>query len=572
MEKGAAFLFAGIHFDKKKFSTDFSRFQEKKESDKVSEYLSLDENIESEEEEEEEKEVEERVRVKKRKRKAVPSETVEGFSVFKSSKSAAPVLNEDNEKLEDKLSLEKKKFHQQLERDALFRKKHNIHVSGNNIPSPLTDFAELSSRYGCSAKLLRNLAELGFKEPTPIQRQAIPVLLSGRECFACAPTGSGKTLAFVCPILMKLKDASKDGIRAVIVCPTRELANQTTRECKKFAEGSKFRIKLLSKQLVQRADLSQFSCDILVSTPLRLKLAVRKKKMDLSRVAYLVLDESDKLFELGLLKQIDSIVKACSNPSIVRSLFSATLPDFIEELARTIMHDAVRVIIGRKNTASETVKQKLVFAGSEEGKLLALRQSFAESLNPPVLIFVQSKERAKELYAELSVDNIRVDAIHADLSQAQASSFFLVVLGGSGKVLEKSDYMVGSQTMRHNAVDNFRAGKTWVLIATDVIARGMDFKAVNCVINYDFPDSTAAYIHRIGRSGRAGRTGEAITLYTEEDVPFLRNIANEMKSSGSEFPSWALGLRKKKWKKHRPQRDTISTTPQDKGEKSNRRR
>ncbi|KAM6569057.1 hypothetical protein CsatB_017042 [Cannabis sativa] len=541
MEKGTSFLFAGVHFNKKKFSTDFSRFQKKKENDELVENLSLNENRESDESEEEEKD-EEKVRVKKRKRKAVgsgPSESVEGFSVFKSSKSVEATVKEENEKTEKKLSQEKKKFYQQQERDALFRKEHNIHVAGNTVPSPLTDFEELSSRYGCKAKLLRNLADLGIKQPTPIQRQAIPILLSGRECFACAPTGSGKTLAFVCPMLMKLKPASKDGVGAVILCPTRELASQTIRECKKFAEGSKFCIKLMTKQLIRKADLSKFSCDILVSTPLRLKLAIRKKKLNLSRVQYLVLDESDKLFELGLLKQIDCIVKACSNPSIVRSLFSATLPDFVEELARTIMHDAVRVIIGRKNTASENVKQKLVFAGSEEGKLLALRQSFAESLNPPVLIFVQSKERAKELYAELLVDDIRVDVIHSDLTQEQ----------------------------RDSAVDNFRAGKTWVLIATDVIARGMDFKAINCVINYDFPDSTSAYIHRIGRSGRAGRSGQAITLYTEEDIPFLRNIANEMKSSGSVFPSWAIGLQKKKWKKHRPRRDTISTTPQDKGEK-----
>ncbi|KAK1562802.1 hypothetical protein Q3G72_017297 [Acer saccharum] len=214
-----------------------------------------------------------------------------------------------------------------------------------------------------------------------------------RECFACAPTGSGKTLAFLCPMLMKLKHASKDGIRAVIMCPTQELAVQTTRECKNLAEGTKFRIKLMKKELMRGADLSKFSCDVLISTPLRLQLAIRKKKMDLSRVEYLVLDEADKLFEVGsLLKQIDPVVKACSNPSIIRSLFSATLPDFVEELARSIMHDAVRVIIGRKNTASELIKQKLIFAGSEEGKLLALRQSFAEN---PLFDAVYASSRLK---------------------------------------------------------------------------------------------------------------------------------------------------------------------------------
>ncbi|BFG36013.1 hypothetical protein CerSpe_222870 [Prunus speciosa] len=543
MEEGTSFLFAGVSFNRKKFAVDFSRFQKKKESEKAIEDLSLLEIAKPEAEQEEEEEEEPVVPVKKRKRKAEVSEPVEGISVFKTSKSAKAAKKEIEKPLIER-SEQKKKLNKQLERDSLLRKDNNIHVSGNNIPSPLENFSELSSRYGCESYLLRNLAELGFKEPTPIQRQAIPVLLSGRECFACAPTGSGKTLAFVCPMLMKLKHASKDGIRAVILCPTRELADQTTRECKKMAKGNKFHIKLMTKELARNSDFSKRPCDILISTPLRLRLAIRKKKVDLSRVEYLVLDESDKLFELGLLKQIDSVVKACSNPSIIRSLFSATLPDFVEELARSIMHDAVRVIIGRKNTASKTIKQKLVFAGSEEGKLLALRQSFAESLNPPVLIFVQSKERAKELYGELLFENIRVSAIHSDLSQTQ----------------------------RENAVDDFRAGKTWVLIATDVIARGMDFKGVNCVINYDFPDSAAAYIHRIGRCGRAGRSGEAITFYTEADIPYLRNIANVMSASGCEVPSWAMALRKQKWKKHRPGRESISTQPKDEQESTNKKK
>ncbi|KAM1307119.1 hypothetical protein ACFX15_009125 [Malus domestica] len=539
MEEGTSFLFAGVNFNRKKFSRDFSRFQKNIESEKVVEESSLFGITESATEQvaaEEEEEVR-AVPVKKRKRKGEVSEGVEGISVFKTSK-MAKAAKAEKEKPGNELSEQKKELNRQLERDSLLRKKYNIHVSGNNIPSPLDSFADLTSRYGCEPYLLQNLAELGFKEPTPIQRQAIPVLLSSRECFACAPTGSGKTLAFVCPMLMKLKHTSKDGIRAVILCPTRELAAQTTRECKKMAKGNKFYIKLMTKDLARNADFSKIRCDILISTPLRLRLAIRKKKVDLSRVEYLVLDESDKLFELGLLKQIDSVVKACSNPSIIRSLFSATLPDFVEELARTIMHDAVRVIIGRKNTASETIKQKLVFAGSEEGKLLALRQSFKESLNPPVLIFVQSKERAKELYGELLFENIRVGAIHSDMSQAQ----------------------------RENAVDDFRAGKTWVLLATDVIARGMDFKGVNCVINYDFPDSAAAYIHRIGRCGRAGRSGEAITFYTEEDIPYLKNIANVMSTSGCEVPSWIMALRKQKWKKHRPRRESISTQPKDEKE------
>ncbi|CAN1768710.1 DEAD-box ATP-dependent RNA helicase 57 [Linum perenne] len=523
MEQGAtSFLFAGTKFRKDKFAGVFARFQGKKEAENVDSdsSLLLSENTEAEVEQVS-------ISSKKRKRKNSSASSVEGFSVFNSSKTTetAGSGEQDGKDSNEEAFKEKKK------RDAISRKGYGIHVSGNNIPSPLQSFAELSSRYGCEPYVLCNLKEFGFKEPTPIQRQAIPVILSGRECFACAPTGSGKTLAFVCPILMKLKNPSSDGIRALILCPTRELALQTSRECMKMAQGNKFRIRTLKKEHLKNPN--KLLCDILISTPLRLKIAISKKKVDLSRVEFLILDESDKLFELGMLKQTDYVVKACSNPSIVRSLFSATLPDYIEDLARSVMHDAVRVIIGRKNTASETIKQKLIFAGSEEGKLIALRQSFAESLNPPVLIFLQSKERAKELFEELKYEDIRVDVIHSDLSQKQ----------------------------RETSVDDFRAGKTWVLIATDVVARGMDFKGVNCVINYDFPDSAAAYIHRIGRTGRAGRSGEAVTLYTEADIPLVRNIGNLMNRQHYEFPSWILDLPKRKWRKYRPGREAISTTP-----------
>ncbi|XP_068661179.1 DEAD-box ATP-dependent RNA helicase 57 [Aristolochia californica] len=524
MDKPSSFLFSGTHFDRKRFAKDFARFQPKQEAE-ITEF--------TEKGEAEKAEVEVSLKMKRRKTKtsAAHVESVEGFSVFRSSESTA----EDKTLTNNELFKKKKEIDRQIEIDAVLRKKHGIHISGYNVPSPLQNFSELSSRFDCKAYLLHNLADLGIREPTPIQRQAIPVFLSGRECFACAPTGSGKTLAFVCPILMKLKPGLKAGIRAVILCPTRELAAQTTRECKKLAKGSKFYIKLMTKDLAKAGDFEKMPCDILVSTPLRLDLAMRNRKLDLSRVEYLVLDESDKLFELGFVEQIDSVVKACSNPSIIRSLFSATLPDSVEEIARTIMHDAVRIIVGRKNSASELINQKLIFAGTEEGKLLALRQKFSESLDPPILVFVQSKERAKQLYKELAFDDIKVDVIHADLTEAQ----------------------------REDAVDNFRAGKTWMLIATDVMARGMDFKGVNCVINYDFPESAAAYIHRIGRCGRAGRTGDAISLYTEEDVPFLRNIANVIAASGCEVPSWMLSLQKLRKKKHRPQRDSILSGPQE---------
>ncbi|CAN6169046.1 unnamed protein product [Urochloa humidicola] len=530
-------LFAGTHFNRKRFAADFARFHQGPTPSAAAPSAPSPEK--------KRKRKSGKAKAKKNKKKraeaaaASSSDVVEGFIVFKGLAGKNDELRSEKVEIrkdEDSVAVRRRKeIEREIERAAVLRKRFDLHIAGQNVPAPLESFEELISRYGCDSYLVGNLSKLGFKEPTPIQRQAIPILLSGRECFACAPTGSGKTLAFLFPLLMKIKPGSKGGVKAVILCPTRELAAQTLRECKKFAKGRKYYIKLMTKDLSKSGNFKDMHCDILVSTPLRLDHAVKKRDLDLSSVEYLVLDESDKLFELGFVEVIDSVVEACSNPSIIRSLFSATLPDSIEALARTIMHDAIRVIVGRKNSASSLIKQKLIFAGTERGKLLALRQSFQESLNPPVLIFVQSKERAKELYKELAFDDVRADVIHADLNEQQ----------------------------RQDAVDNLRAGKTWVLIATEVIARGMDFKGVNCVINYDFPESAAAYIHRIGRCGRAGRSGEAITFFTEEDKPFLRNIANVLVSSGCEVPSWIMALPKLKRKKHRVDRDPISTLPDE---------
>ncbi|CAL5061297.1 unnamed protein product [Urochloa decumbens] len=530
-------LFAGTHFNRKRFASDFARFHQGQTPSPAAP------SVPSPEKKRKRKSGKAKAKKNKKKRaeaaSALSSDVVEGFNVFKGLEGKNDELPSEKVEIrkdEDLVAVRRRKeVEREIERAAVLRKRFDLHIAGQNVPAPLESFEELISRYGCDSYLVGNLSKLGFKEPTPIQRQAIPILLSGRECFACAPTGSGKTLAFLFPLLMKIKPGSKGGVKAVILCPTRELAAQTVRECKKFAKGRKYFIKLMTKDLSKSGNFKDMHCDILVSTPLRLDHAVKKRDLDLSSVEYLVLDESDKLFELGFVEVIDSVVEACSNPSIIRSLFSATLPDSIEALARTIMHDAIRVIVGRKNSASSLIKQKLIFAGTERGKLLALRQSFQESLNPPVLIFVQSKERAKELYKELAFDDVRADVIHADLNEQQ----------------------------RQDAVDNLRAGKTWVLIATEVIARGMDFKGVNCVINYDFPESAAAYIHRIGRCGRAGRSGEAITFFTEEDKPFLRNIANVLVSSGCEVPSWIMALPKLKRKKHRVDRDPISTLPNE---------
>lgn len=177
--------------------------------------------------------------------------------------------------------------------------------------------------------------------------------------------------------------------------------------------------------------------------------------------------------------------------------------------------DNVLTAIYNRNAATETIKQELLFTGTEAGKMIALRQLVQKGIKPPVLIFVQSIERAKELFHELIFDGINVEVIHSDRTKAQ----------------------------RDNIIDQFRVGKIWVLIATELMARGLDFKGVNLVINYDFPQTVASYIHRIGRTGRAGRQGEAVTYYTQDDLQYMKGVVNVMKDSGCDVPEWMLSLK-----------------------------
>ncbi|KAG0042382.1 RNA-dependent ATPase rok1 [Gryganskiella cystojenkinii] len=402
---------------------------------------------------------------------------------------------------------------------ALFRNHLKIKVYGTDIPNPFKSFDGLANQYQLDPYLQRNILGSGFKKPTPIQMQAIPVILHGRDLMAMAPTGSGKTMAFVLPILHDLKGPEKVGYRAVIISPTRELATQIFNIIKKLSVGRKFKICMLTKATAatqgQAPHLRQ-KYDILISTPLRLVHAIQQEKMELTQVRHLILDEADKLLEQGFLEQTDEIFAACSHPSLQKSLFSATLPSGVEALASTFMRSPIRIVIGSKNAATETIDQKLVYCGSEEGKLIAIRQLIQGGLKPPVLIFVQSIERAKELFHELIYDGINVDVIHSERTKAQ----------------------------RDKIVEGFRQGKVWVLIATELMARGVDFKGVNLVINYDFPQTVQSYIHRIGRTGRAGRKGQAVTYFTNEDQTYLKSIVNVMRESGCEVADWMLAMKK----------------------------
>ncbi|KAG8041351.1 hypothetical protein G9C98_002339 [Cotesia typhae] len=406
---------------------------------------------------------------------------------------------------------------------------------------------DLKTFYNVPKDLLKNLTECNYSTPTPIQMQAIPIMLEKRPLLACAPTGSGKTAAFLLPMINHLKGPEKRGFRAIILNPTRELAKQTYRECVRLSEGRGFRIHIISKvdqALEKYGPKSSQKFDILITTPKRLLclLNYEPPAISLGNVEWLVVDEADKLFEAGprsFRSQLKQISTACSNENLRIAMFSATNTFIVNKWCKRHMKGLVRVTIGLKNAATDLVDQELLFVGSERGKLVAFRDIISKGMAPPVLVFVQSKQRAKELFDELIYDGINVDLIHADRTQMQ----------------------------RDNVVRCFREGKIWVLICTELMSRGIDFKGVNLVINYDFPPSAISYVHRIGRTGRAGHKGKAITFFTEEDTTNLRSIAVVMRASGCDVPDYMLRMKKhdkremKKLEKVAPKRDSIALKP-----------
>ena len=430
------------------------------------------------------------------------------------------------------------------------RKLNKSKVSGEDIPLPIGSFEDLIGRYELDKKLLSNLIDAGFTEPTPIQDEAIPISLEARDLIACAPTGSGKTLAFLIPLVQTLLQSSPNvknyGIRGLIISPTNELAVQIFQELDTMTKGfKKLKIGILSKQLASKINnkiVNSNKYDILVSTPLRLIDGIKNEAINLSKVEQLVIDETDKLFDQGFVEQTDEILSNCTNTKLRKSMFSATIPSGVEEMAQSIMKDPIRVIIGHKEAASNTIEQKLIFTGNEEGKLLAIRQMIQQGeFKPPIIIFLQSITRAKALFHELLYDRLNVDVIHAERTPKQ----------------------------RDEAIKRFKSGDIWVLITTDVIARGVDFKGVNLVINYDVPQSAQAYVHRIGRTGRGGKAGKAVTFFTKEDDKAVKPIINVMKQSGCEsgYSGWMEDMHKlsknekKDVKKHEIKRKHISTVP-----------
>ena len=345
---------------------------------------------------------------------------------------------------------------------------------------------------GLHPDVLNALIPLGYKRPTPIQEQAIPHVLNGRDVMGIAQTGTGKTAAFSLPLVHHLAHNMMHGRavpRVLVLTPTRELAAQIDDNIKAYAKNVKVRTALIFGGVSQHRQVNQLrkGADVLVATPGRLLDLCNQGLLSLEWIEFLVLDEADTMLDMGFIHDIRRVIAML--PEKRQSLFfSATMPDSIVKLSKTILTDPVRVEVARVSSAAETVDQRMLFVSQG-----AKRDLLVEILNRPevetALVFTRTKYGADKVVRYLRKNNIRGEAIHGNKSQPQ----------------------------REKAMNAFRKGKIHVLVATDIAARGIDVEGVSHVINFEIPNISETYVHRIGRTGRAGREGVAISMVNEGD-------------------------------------------------------
>lgn len=355
--------------------------------------------------------------------------------------------------------------------------------------------------------ILEALEKKGYTTPTPIQAQAIPKLLEGKDLLGIAQTGTGKTAAFSLPIINRLGKNKiripKGRTRVLIVTPTRELASQIEQNIEEYSIGLNLSTKVIFGGVAQGPQVRAMSrgVDILVATPGRLLDLMNQKHVMLDMVEVLVLDEADRMLDMGFVKDIKKII-ARIPPVRQTLLFSATMPNDIARLASSMLKEPVRVEVTPQSTTVEKIDQVVNFV--EKGnKPLLLKEILKDEEIKTVLVFSRTKHGANRVVKHLDQASIPSAAIHGNKSQGA----------------------------RERALNDFRAGKIRVLVATDIAARGIDVEQITHVVNYDLPDDPKSYVHRIGRTARAGRTGVAISFCDKTELKLLRGIEKLIKSS-----------------------------------------
>ena len=356
----------------------------------------------------------------------------------------------------------------------------------------MLDFLQL----GIRKEINHTLKSLGIEVPTSIQERTIPSVLEGKDVIAKAQTGTGKTLAFVLPILEKI-DVHKSDVQALILTPTRELAQQISKEIKKMIEnvaGVNVLAVYGGQDVEHQLKKLKGAQHIVVATPGRLLDHIRRGTIDLSTVGMLVLDEADQMLLMGFLPEVEDIIYETLS-SRQTMLFSATMPNEIHSLAKKYMVEPEFIEVKAKKVTVDEVKQ-VVIETTDRRKQATLFHLIQEHRPFLAIIFCRTKIRAKKLHDALIANGYESDELHGDLSQSK----------------------------REKAMKRFRDAKTQFLVATDVAARGLDVEGVTHVYNYDIPHDVESYVHRIGRTGRAGGDGMAITLVDPKDLEFLRMI------------------------------------------------
>ena len=380
-------------------------------------------------------------------------------------------------------------------RRVLERAKLNQILNHENL-QPTTGFADL----GISATLLKAATASGMTEPKPIQREAIPHFLAGRDILGVAQTGSGKTAAFSLPILAKILGLGTKRrprtARALILVPTRELAVQIEKVVRDLAKGAHVSTALVLGGVSRHSQIKRMAqgVDILIATPGRLTDLVREGQVILSETTWLVLDEADRMLDMGFINDVRRIAKA-THPARQTALFSATMPKEIEALAASLLREPVRVEVSPQGTTAAEIRQSVVMARTKQKRKL-LSEMLADGNMEQVIVFARTKHGADRVTKDLERDGFEAAVIHGNKSQ----------------------------NARQRALNDFREGAVRILVATDIAARGIDVPGISHVVNFDLPDEAESYVHRIGRTGRNGAEGEAITLCDPGEVSKLRQV------------------------------------------------
>ena len=376
------------------------------------------------------------------------------------------------------------------------------------------------SDFGLAEPILRAVTEMGYTEPTPIQTNAIPIVLQGRDVMGAAQTGTGKTAGFALPILQRLMvhanasaSPARHPVRALILAPTRELADQIYVNVRDYAKYTALRCAVVFGGVdiaPQIAALRQ-GCEVLIATPGRLLDHLGQRTVGLGQTEVLVLDEADRMLDMGFLPDIQRIIRTL--PTTRQNLmFSATFSGEIRKLAESFLNDPVSIEVARRNAAAENVEQRVFRVADAESKRGAVAKLVRDLAISQVIVFTNTKIGAGRLARQLEKDGLNANAIHGDKSQQE----------------------------RLATLEAFKSGEIKILVATDVAARGLDIVELPAVINYDLPYSPEDYIHRIGRTGRAGASGIALSLMT--GGPDERLLAEIEKLIKRKLPAESLAV------------------------------